>query len=67
MRKVSRTRTSPPMSKAQQNKTLLHKLLEAAKEARARVSTYSDDRRSDLEKLARGMISSAKSKQVCGN
>jgi hypothetical protein len=44
---------------------LLRKLALAADEARSRVSTYSDEKRSELEQWARGVVSGAKAKQVC--
>lgn len=55
------------MTKATQTaKTkLLQKLNEAADAARTRVSGYSDERRNQLEQLARGTIQGAKTKQIC--
>ena len=44
---------------------LLERLSVAAKSARARVSEYSDQQRSELEKFARNLIHSAKAEQVC--
>ncbi len=60
-------RKSTPMSKAQHNDkaSLLRKLQEAAQAARTRVSSYSDDRRSHLEQLARGVMNGASTEQVC--
>jgi hypothetical protein len=54
------------MAQAKQPKAgLLQKLAEAAKAARTRVSAYCDDRRSQLEKHARGIINGAHPTQVC--
>jgi hypothetical protein len=42
------------------DKNWLQRLVRVADAARARVSTYSDDRRSELEKFARGIIQEVK-------
>src|SRR5436309_15692487 len=64
--KANAERKGTPVAKALQSKAqLLHKLNEAADAARSRVSSYTDDRRSHLEQLARGVIQSASTKQVC--
>jgi hypothetical protein len=56
-----------PMSKVTHaaKPRLLQKLTQAAKNARNRVSGYSDERRSHLEECARGLIKGADPKQVC--
>lgn len=43
----------------------LDRLAQVAGEARARVSSYSDERRSKLEELSRSVIQGAKATQVC--
>ena len=63
---VKAIKLSTPMSKPSSDKArLLHKLAEAAKAARTRVSGYSDEKRHELERLARGVIQGAKAKSVC--
>jgi hypothetical protein len=59
--------TKTPMSKATQGEKsrLLHKLAQAAEDARNRVSGYSDEKRSNLEQCARELIKGADPKQVC--
>ena len=64
--KVNAGRKGTPVAKSLQSKAqLLQKLSEAADAARTRVSSYTDDRRSHLEQLARGVIHGASTKQVC--
>jgi hypothetical protein len=50
------------MKPRKKNSGWLSKLSQVADAARFRVSAYSDERRSELEKLARGVIHSTKAK-----
>ena len=52
-------------SNTQKNLHWLHRLAQVAGEARARVSSYSDDRRSKLEEFSRSVTQGAKAAQVC--
>jgi len=46
-------------------KAELRKLLDAADAARERVSAYSDDKRAELEALARSKVHHARAKTLC--
>lgn len=64
--RTGKTQTTP-MSQVTQAAKLrsLQKMAQAAKNARERVSGYSDERRELLEECARGLIKGANPKQVC--